>query len=115
MTRLNAHQQEHLAHFDTHLHALDLRQATQMADMLRALAEPTRVRIVSLLSHAPVCVMNLCLVLNMSQPAVSHHLRILRHNRLVTVRKEGKHVFYALADEHVQLLYQQILDHSQHA
>jgi len=59
--------------------------------------------------------MDLCLALEMSQPAVSHHLRILRHNHLVQARKEGKHVFYSLADEHIQTLYEQILEHSKHS
>ncbi|GAB4495690.1 MAG: hypothetical protein Fur0016_33580 [Anaerolineales bacterium] len=109
--------QEHAENFDEQIrqHLLDARSAGQIAEILKALADPTRVQILSLLSHEPVCVINLCLALEMSQPAISHHLRILRHNRIVQTRKEGKHVFYALADEHIQTLYRQILEHSQHS
>jgi DNA-binding transcriptional ArsR family regulator len=117
MTTPTPHNAEHLANFDERirLHLLDSQQAARMAEMLKALADPVRVRILSLLNHAPMCVTDLCLALEMSQPAISHHLRILRHNRLLKTSKDGKHVFYALADEHIKNLYCQILDHSQHS
>lgn len=111
------HFQLHANSFDEQIRQqlLDPEHARRMAEMLKALADPTRMRILSLLRHGPLCVTDLCLALEMSQPAMSHHLRILRHNRLLKTSKEGKHVFYALADEHIQTLYQQILDHSQHS
>ena len=117
MTKTDLHLQQHAENFDEQIRQslLDFQSAAQIAEMLKALADPTRVRILGLLSHAPVCVMDLCLALEMSQPAISHHLRVLRHNRLVQARKEGKHVFYALADEHIQNLYRQILEHSEHS
>lgn len=88
--------------------------ATRMAELFKALADPTRVRIISLLSEAEVCVGELCLALGMSQPAVSHHLKLLRLLRIVRTRKEGQHVFYSLLDEHVSTLFRQALAHVEH-
>lgn len=96
-------------------HIVDGITATRVAELFKALADPTRVRIVSLLAHAEMCVGDLCLVLGMSQPAVSYQLRILRTLHIVNARKEGKHVFYVLADEHIQQLYCQGVDHVQHS
>ena len=95
-------------------HLLDGVTATRTAELFAALADPTRVRIVGLLAHTELCVGDLCLVLGMSQPAVSHHLRLLRTLRLVEARKEGKHVFYSLIDDHIHQLFHQGVDHIQH-
>ena len=95
-------------------HLLDGITATHVADLFKALSDPTRVRIISLLAHTELCVGDLCLVLGMTQPAVSHQLRLLRNLRLVNVRKEGRHIFYTLADEHIHDLFHQGLAHVQH-
>ena len=95
-------------------HLLDGVMATRTAELFAALADPTRVRIVGLLAHTELCVGDLCLVLGMSQPAVSHHLRLLRTLRLVEARKQGKHVFYSLLDDHIHQLFHQGVDHIQH-
>lgn len=95
-------------------HLLDGVTATRAAELFTALSDPTRVRIVGLLAHAELCVGDLCLVLGMSQPAVSHHLRLLRTLRLVAARKDGKHVFYSLLDDHIHQLFHQGVDHIQH-
>ena len=95
-------------------HLLDGVTATRAAELFGALSDPTRIRIVGLLAHTELCVGDLCLVLGMSQPAVSHHLRLLRALRLVAARKEGKHVFYSLLDDHVHQLFHQGVDHIQH-
>lgn len=95
-------------------HLLDGITATHVADLFQALADPTRVRIISLLAHTELCVGDLCLVLGMTQPAISHQLRLLRNLRLVTARKEGRHIFYTLADEHIHDLFHQGLAHIQH-
>jgi ArsR family transcriptional regulator, lead/cadmium/zinc/bismuth-responsive transcriptional repressor len=94
-------------------HLLDGVTATRTAELFAALSDPTRVRIVGLLAHMELCVGDLCLVLGMSQPAVSHHLGLLRTLRLVTTRKEGKHVFYSLLDDHIHQLIHQGVDHIQ--
>lgn len=95
-------------------HLLDGVSATRAAELFGALADPTRVRIVGLLAHAELCVGDLCLVLGMSQPSVSHHLRLLRDLRIVNARREGKHIFYSLLDDHIHQLFHQGVDHIQH-
>jgi ArsR family transcriptional regulator, lead/cadmium/zinc/bismuth-responsive transcriptional repressor len=95
-------------------HLLDSATATDVAELFKTLADPTRIRIISLLAHTEMCVGDLCLVLEMTQPAVSYQLRILRTLRIVRARKDGKHVFYTLDDEHVHQLYHQGVDHVQH-
>ena len=74
---------------------------TTLAETFRALGDPTRVRILDVLSHGELCVCDLAAVLSLSQSAVSHQLRLLRGLRLVRARREGRMVFYALDDRHV--------------
>jgi DNA-binding transcriptional ArsR family regulator len=93
---------------------LDDPTAARMAAIFRALADPTRVRIVSALVRGEVCVGDLAACLGMSMSAVSHQLRLLRGMRLVRRRRRGKHVFYSLADEHIYDLFQRGLEHAQH-
>lgn len=93
---------------------LDGIRATRVADLFKALSDPTRIRIISLLAHTEMCVGDLCLALGMSQPATSHQLRILRNLAIVTPRKQGQHVFYTLTDQHIHDLYCQGLAHIQH-
>ncbi|NOZ50445.1 MAG: helix-turn-helix transcriptional regulator [Chloroflexi bacterium] len=88
--------------------------ATHVADLFKALSDPTRVRVISLLAHTELCVGDLSLVMGMSQPAISHQLRVLRNLRIVTARREGRHVFYTLSDEHIHDLFQQGLAHVKH-
>lgn len=96
-------------------HLLDGITATHVAGLFAALADPTRVRIIGLLAHVEMCVGDLCLVLGMSQPAVSHQLRVLRNLRIVAARRDGRHVFYTLVDEHVHDLFRQGLAHASHS
>jgi len=95
-------------------HLLDGITANHVADLFKALSDPTRVRIISLLAYTELCVGDLCLALGMTQPAISHQLRVLRNLRIVTARKEGRHVFYTLSDEHVHDLFRQGVAHAQH-
>jgi DNA-binding transcriptional ArsR family regulator len=88
--------------------------AEQLAQVFRALADPTRVRIVSALAKSELCVGDLAAVLGMSISAISHQLRLLRELRIVCKRREGKHIYYALDDEHVQELFALGLEHVQH-
>lgn len=89
--------------------------AGRLADMFKALSDPTRVRIVSLLAAGELCVCDLSVALGMSQSAVSHQLRTLRDMRLVGWRRDGRQVFYTLDDEHVADLFRRGLDHVGHA
>lgn len=93
---------------------LDSNAAADVAELFKALSDPTRIRIISVLAHTEMCVGDLCIALEMSQPAVSYQLRILRTLRIVRARKDGKHVFYTLDDDHVYQLYHQGVNHVQH-
>jgi len=88
--------------------------ATRLARTFKALSDPTRVRIISALSCNELCVHELAACLGMSQSAVSHQLRTLRRMRLVRFHKEGRHVYYALDDEHIHDLFRQGLEHVEH-
>lgn len=95
-------------------HLLDDETASHTAELFKALADPTRLRLIGLLARAEICVGDLHGMMGMTQPAISHHLRILRSLRLVKARKEGRHVYYTLDDEHVEAIFQQGLDHVLH-
>lgn len=88
--------------------------ANRLGELFKALGDPTRLRIISLLLENEVCVHTLEAVLGMSQSAISHQLRVLRQLNLVRFRKEGRHVYYALDDEHVRDLVKQGLLHVEH-
>ena len=93
---------------------LDGLLATHLAAMFKALADPTRLRIVSVLVRTELCVCDLAATLGMTQSAVSHQLRLMRDLRLVKSRKEGRMVYYALDDEHIRDLFQRGLEHIEH-
>lgn len=79
------------------------------ADIFKQLGDTTRVRLFWLLCHCEECVINISALMDMSSPAVSHHLRLLRSSGLVVSRREGKEVYYRAADtEQSQLLHQMI-------
>jgi DNA-binding transcriptional ArsR family regulator len=85
--------------------------AAALAETFKALGDPTRVRMLDALSHAEVCVCDLAAMLRLTESAVSHQLRLLRSLRLVRSRRAGRHIYYALADQHVVKLFQQGLEH----
>ena len=84
-----------------------------LADTFSALGDPTRVRILDVLSKGELCVCDLAAVLGVSQSAVSHQLRLLRGIRLVRPRREGRIVFYSLDDQHIISIFKQTLQHVQ--
>lgn len=82
--------------------------------LLKALADPTRMRLLLALKTAgELCVCDLALLAGVSVSAVSHQLRLLRQARLVAFRREGKRVYYRLADEHVERLLEEALEHAE--
>ncbi|MFQ5856000.1 MAG: ArsR/SmtB family transcription factor [Anaerolineae bacterium] len=99
---------------DAQPYLIDDVTATRLAETFKALSDPTRVRIISALSHTELCVHDIAATLDMSQSAISHQLRTLRELRLVKFRREGRHIYYALDDEHIQHLFRQGLDHILH-
>ena len=78
-----------------------------LAELFKVFGDSTRIRILFVLFEAEVCVCDLAKVLNMTQSAISHQLRILKQNKLVNSRREGKSVFYSLADGHVRTIIAQ--------
>jgi len=88
--------------------------ASDLAHTFQALADPTRVRMISALSNTELCVCDLAAVLGMTQSAVSHQLRTLRDLRLVKSRRTGREIFYTLDDDHIRQLFRLGLNHIQH-
>lgn len=90
---------------------LSLEKAQRMAQFFGLLADTNRLRIVSLLAAAELCVGDIALALGMSESAVSHQLRILKTMRLVSFRRQGRHILYQLMDQHIFALYQSVAEH----
>jgi DNA-binding transcriptional ArsR family regulator len=86
-------------------------QASQLAELFRALSDPSRVRIIAALIDGETNVGALAEIVGISESAVSHQLRTLRQMRLVRARKQGREVYYAIDDDHVNELFQRGLDH----
>lgn len=82
-----------------------------LADFFKVFGDSTRIRILWALDEAEMCVCDIAYLLNMTQSAISHQLRVLKQAKLVKNRKEGKVVYYSLDDEHVRLILDQGLVH----
>lgn len=93
---------------------LDELLAAQVAELFSALGDASRIRIIGLLSEGELNVGQLADHVGLTQSAVSHHLRHLRQMRLVRTRKDGRHVFYHLDDEHITEIFQCGLEHVLH-
>ncbi|MBR6668859.1 MAG: helix-turn-helix transcriptional regulator [Clostridia bacterium] len=89
----------------------DIDDLLRLAELFKIFGDGTRVRILYVLLEAEVCVCDLATLLGMSQSAVSHQLRVLKDARLIKARREGKTVFYSLADDHVATLLRQGMEH----
>ena len=83
----------------------------KLSDLYKAMGDLTRIRILSALVHSEMCVCDLSCLLNMTQSAISHQLRVLKSARLVKFRREGKVVYYSLDDEHIKHIYDAGLNH----
>ncbi|HPO04954.1 MAG TPA: metalloregulator ArsR/SmtB family transcription factor [Bacillota bacterium] len=82
-----------------------------LADFFKVLGDSTRARIMWALDENEMCVCDLAVLLNMTKSAISHQLRSLRQANLVKYRREGKVVFYSLADDHVKQIFEKGLEH----
>ncbi len=92
-------------------HLTSPRETVDMAGLFKALADPTRLRIVQALLLEELCVCDISAVVDVSVSAISHQLRLLRTMRIVKYRKQGKQVFYSLDDEHISRLVKIALEH----
>lgn len=82
-----------------------------LTELFRIFGDSTRVRILYVLFESEMCVCDIAALLGMTQSAISHQLRALKNARLVKARREGKTVFYSLADDHVKTIIDQGLEH----
>ena len=83
----------------------------QIAELFKAFGDPTRVHILSLLVEKKLCVGAIAEAVDISQSAISHQLRILKQMHLIKFRREGKNIWYSLADDHVRTILQMGLEH----
>ena len=85
-----------------------------MADIFKAMSDPSRLRIVLALLSQEHCVCDIAAICGQSESAVSHQLRLLRTQKIVKNRREGKIIYYSLDDDHVVSLVRMSLDHINH-
>lgn len=88
------------------------RNLQKTAELFKVLDDPSRLKIINALLLSEMCVCDIAAIMDMSQPAISHHLKVLRQTQLVKYRKEGKVVYYSLDDEHVSNIFYQGLLHA---
>ena len=82
-----------------------------LAELFKVFGDSTRIKILCVLFETEMCVCDIAALLNMTQSAISHQLRVLKNARLVKYRKEGKVVYYSLDDDHVKQIFDQGLIH----
>ena len=85
-----------------------------LADIFKVFGDTTRIKILYALFASEMCVCDIAVLLNMTQSAISHQLRVLKQARLVTFRKEGKVVYYSLDYDHIKQIFDQGLIHIKH-
>ena len=89
----------------------DVEELYDLAELFKIFGDSTRIRILYVLFEAEMCVCDIAEVLHMTQSAISHQLRLLKQAKLVKNRREGKTVYYALADDHVRTIIFQGMEH----
>ncbi len=83
----------------------------ETAKLFKIYSDVTRLRIIDLLTQGEFCVQDICRRLSLQQSTVSHQLKLLRDENVVTRRRDGKNVYYALKDEHVRTIYEMARSH----
>ncbi|HEX2926612.1 MAG TPA: metalloregulator ArsR/SmtB family transcription factor [Ruminiclostridium sp.] len=92
-------------------HLPDETQLYDLAELFKIFGDTTRIKILYVLFQAEMCVCDIAQLLNMSQSAISHQLRILKQAKLVKSRRDGKTIFYSLSDSHVRAIIDQGFEH----
>ena len=93
-------------------HKLDDETSLRLSELFKVLGDKTRIKLLSLLVvEEEMCVCDIAQLLGMTQSAISHQLRALKNARLVKSRRDGKTVFYSLADDHVKTIIDQGIEH----
>ncbi len=98
---------------DVREHMPSAEKLQELADFFKVFGDSTRIRILCILVRKEMCVCDLAQTLDMTQSAISHQLRILKQMKLATNRREGKTVFYSLADGHIKTIINQGMEHIQ--
>ncbi|MEG0664447.1 MAG: metalloregulator ArsR/SmtB family transcription factor [Clostridia bacterium] len=83
----------------------------ELGDLFKVFGDTTRIKILYVLFESEMCVCDIAVILNMTQSAISHQLKVLKQSKLVKNRRDGKTIFYSLADDHVKTIINQGLDH----
>ena len=86
-------------------------EISDLSDLFKVFGDSTRLKILFVLFEAEVCVCDLAELLSMTQSAISHQLKVLKQSKLVSSRREGKSIFYSLADGHVRSIIAQGREH----
>ncbi len=86
-------------------------ELSEMAELFKTFGDSTRIRILYILSRSELCVCDIAAVLKLSQPAISYQLKALKQARLVKSRRDGKTVYYSLADDHVGIIIGMAKEH----
>lgn len=84
-----------------------------LSDMFKIFGDQTRVKILMALENGELCVCDIAAVMNMSQSAISHQLRVLKQSNIVKTRREGKVVYYSISDDHVKEIFDIAMVHVQ--
>ncbi|MBM4235169.1 MAG: winged helix-turn-helix transcriptional regulator [Firmicutes bacterium] len=82
-----------------------------LAELFKVFGDSTRIKIIWALFESEMCVCDIAALLNMSQSAISHQLRVLKQARLVKPRRDGKNMYYSLDDEHIEAIFYQGIKH----
>ncbi len=90
---------------------IDIEMLFELADLFKVFGDSTRLRIMVKLSDDEMSVSDIADALKMEQSTISHQLRVLRQNKLVRVRRDGKQMYYALDDDHVKKIIEMGVDH----
>lgn len=84
-----------------------------LSDMFKIFGDQTRVKILMALESGELCVCDIAAVMNMSQSAISHQLRVLKQSNILKTRREGKVVYYSISDDHVKEIFNMAMVHVQ--
>ena len=90
---------------------LDEHTAAHVADLFSAFSDTTRVRIISAIIDQEMKISDLSELFGLTESAISHHMRGLRHLKIVQARRDGKEIFYSIVDSHLIALFRQGIDH----
>ncbi len=96
---------------DVREHMPEENNLMELADLFKIFGDLTRVKILCALFRAEMCVCDIAVLLGMTKSSISHQLRLLKQAKLVNYRKEGKVVYYSLADDHVKTIFDQAMIH----